>query len=84
MVVVDLGDLSFIQSLLLRDREADVASIPAVGDPRVADAHRFLGRMIKHALGPERAVGGPETGQQVGGMGKDGAEVRGLTIDSTR
>ena len=36
MTIGDLLDLDFIETLLLRDREADVPSIPAIGDSGVA------------------------------------------------
>lgn len=54
--VVDPVDTILFESLLLRDREADVASIPAVGDSGVADPDRLLGRVIDLAVAPELGV----------------------------
>ncbi len=72
--VVDEVDLILTEPLLPRDREADVASIPAIGDARIAQAHRFLARVIEHAVRPELAVRGGERRSERRLMGEDRAE----------
>jgi hypothetical protein len=56
VVVVDPVDVSFGESLLLRDREANVASIAAVGASRIAQSSCFLRCVIEHAVAPELCV----------------------------
>jgi hypothetical protein len=69
-VLVGIGDLLdkvLGQAVLLRDREANVLSIPAVGDPGIAQPGHLLGRMIDDTAAPHLAVQRGKLGAEVGG-----------------
>jgi len=55
-VVVDhLGNL-FGNQVLLRDREANIASIPAINRARISQPHHFFGGLVEHAMAPELRI----------------------------
>jgi hypothetical protein len=64
--IADLLDEVFGQSVLLRNCEAHVLSKAALGEPSVAHASDFFGRVIDHAMAPERAIEPVEVGHQLG------------------
>ena len=80
MTIGDLVDLGFIETLLLRDREADVPSIPAIGDSSVAQPHCLFARMIEHPVRPELPVQPAEGPSDIRRMSQDRAEGGRLAV----
>ena len=84
MVVVDLRDLRFIETLGSRPGEPDLSSKPAVGDARVAQPHDFLDALRDDLALPELGVERAEARCELGLVLEHGVEIRGLAGHARR
>jgi hypothetical protein len=78
VAVGDLFDLSLVQPCRTGRVEAYIASVPTVGDPRVAQPGHLLDVRVDHAVLPEFRVQFEEPAHGVGNVAHDGTEIRGL------